>query len=167
MRKYTILTFFIFWTHMFGQNVSPLLFIDCKSAIQELKNNSNKIQIVEKYDWISILLLDSSEIMTIKKLNPYLITEYEDFALGLKLKSKYKSYPTKQEDIKRIFIDNSLKNQLLISLYNSENTYIKYPVYIKDNKVVFDIYLGTWFATYFAKLEAGEFSFVKLSETIE
>ena len=48
-----------------------------------------------------------------------------------------------------------------------ENTYIKYPVYIKDNKVVFDIYSGTWFATYFAKLEAGEFSFLKLSETIE
>ena len=41
---------------------------------------------------------------------------------------------------------------------------IFFPIYIKENKVIFDIYTQTWSATYFAKLESDKITMVKLGE---
>lgn len=130
MKKYVILFFFFYGTHLFGQNIKPVLFVDCKSVILELKKNPNKKHIVEEYDWINILLLDSTEINTIKKINPYLVEEYKEFALGLKQNNKFISYPTKETDVKRIFNDNTNQNQLLKFLHPEEKSTIYFPVYI-------------------------------------
>ena len=154
----------MFCTCLWGQNVTPLLFIDYKNAIKEIKQNPDNKQITDKYDLVDILILDSLELNTIKKFNPDIIEDYKDYSNALAKKNNYKSYNTDETDIKQIFINHTNQKQLIKFLYPESEMTIFFPIYIKENKVIFDIYTQTWSATYFAKLESDKITMVKLGE---
>jgi hypothetical protein len=167
MKKNLIFILFVFGTLLFGQNITPLRFIDCESVNSELRKTSDKIQIIEKYNWEHVLLLDTTELKTIKKISPNTIEEYKKLLFDPTQKKAFNCYQTKQTDIKTIFIDRESQTELLNFLYPNQKMYVYFPIYIKSNKAVFEIYTNTWSAAYFAKLENGEFCVVKLYEIIE
>jgi len=164
MRNFLILTYIMFSLCLWGQNVTPLLFIDYNNAIKEIKLNPDNRQITDKYDLVDILILDSSELNTIKKINPDIIEDFKDYSNALAKKNNYKSYKTDETDIKQIFINYTNQKQLIKFLYPESEMTISFPIYIKGNKVIFHICTKTWSATYFAKLENKEITTVKLGE---
>jgi len=151
-----------------GQNRNLLKFVDYNSAIAEIKKNPNNEKIQDKYEFVYILLLDSSEIKTIKRINPDIIDEFRDYSYGLKPKHNIKSLKIKETNIKKLFVDSINRKRIMKLLQpevGTENMKINSPIYIKQNKAIFDISGEIWTTTYFAKIEDNKIKILKLCET--
>lgn len=58
------------------------IFIDYYVVINDLKNNPNDKSLRYRYDYTSILLLDSSQMKLIKSVRPDVIKEFRDCSPG-------------------------------------------------------------------------------------
>lgn len=150
-----------------GQNVPCLLFYDYDTVIKEIKQNLNNRQITDKYDLVSMLVLDASELKTIIKIAPNIIDEYNDYCSALSKKNNHTVFQTDEKDIKQIFRNDSNVKRLKKCLFRETEMAIHFPIYIKDNKAIFYSYHNSWSATYFAELEKGKLVIVKLVEGID
>jgi hypothetical protein len=151
-----------------GQNRNHLMFVDYTSAIAEIKKNPGNKKIKDKYDYVNILLLDSSELNTIKRIDPNIIDEFREYSYGLKLKRNFKNLKIEGTNIKKLFVDSINQRQILKLLQPEiriEDMKIDSPIYIKQNKAIFDISGKIWTATYFAKIENNKLKMLKLCET--
>lgn len=120
-----------------GQNTNKIEFVDYNQVIEEINSSSNITDLKNKWDYNSILLLDSTQINRINEIRPDIVKDFREFS----------SYPIPDENkgiitmavnsIKDCFIDENLRN-LIIASFNYED--LKYPIYIKDAKsAVFEI----------------------------
>ena len=67
MKKYLLIALIISQLPTFGQPLIKENFINCDTVIKELKSTENIKSLGYKYDYVFILLLDSSNIELIKK----------------------------------------------------------------------------------------------------
>jgi hypothetical protein len=147
-------------------------FIDYDQVILELKSNKNFKTIEYKYDYIFVLLLDSSEIKLIKRLNPEIIEEFRNYAQGIQFNEMTVGFVTEKKEIKEILLDKSDQTRIFDCLHPENSSDIKYlnfvpTVYIKGNKAIFEVSGPTWSTTYFARLTNHVFQINGLISIIE
>lgn len=163
MKKYLlfiIITLITFHLPIFGQPLNKSNFVIYEEVINELKSAKNISQLENKYDYVFILLLDSTNIDLIIKTGYPHIDEFRDYAAGLALSKQTIEFVTEKQDIKEIFNDENLLKRILActktnNSYDIPMTKFDYPVYIKGNTAVFETSGPTWTDTYYAKLEKG------------
>lgn len=134
-------------------------FYDYFDAILKIKqsdslNNDN----YSKYNLTNILLLDSTEIKLIEKLEPISVEEFRKIVHGIQIKSKTVGFVTNHTNIKELLLDKVSQKRIIecVNVHNSSViNYSKfaYPIYVKGTIAVFDIYGSTWSDTYYVKLE--------------
>jgi len=167
MRRLFLLTYLTLSICLIGQNRTRLKFVDYNYVIAELKKNPNNKRITDKYDFVYILLLDSSELKTIKRTNPNIIDEFRNYSYGLKPKHNFKTLKIKETNIKKLFED-SINGKRIMKLLKpemeTENIKIDSPIYIKQNKAIFDMSGEIWAGTYFAIIENNKLKVFKLVE---
>ncbi|MBN2571560.1 MAG: hypothetical protein JXA68_05485 [Ignavibacteriales bacterium] len=175
MKKYLLfilIALIIFQLPIYGQSLNKSSFVIYEEVINELKSAKNISQLENKYDYVFILLLDSTNIdLIIKTGYPY-INEFRNYAASLALSKKTIGFVTEKQYIKEIFNDeNSLKRILTCTKTNNSPdipmTKFDYPVYIKGNTAVFETSGPTWTDTYYARLEKGIFQINWLGGIIE
>lgn len=147
-------------------------FIEYDTAIKELKANNNFESIEFKYDYIFVLLLDSTEIKLLKKHSTEIIEEFRNYAPGLKNSERSVGFVTEKKDIKDVFTDKLNHKRIFECLHAENSLDIEYltidsVIYIKEQSVIFEISGSTWSDTYFAKLDKGVFHINWLGGIIE
>ena len=163
MKKYlltTFITLIAFQFPIYGQSLDKSSFIIYDEVINELKSAKNISGLENKYDYTSILLLDSTNIDLIKKTGYSYIDEFRILAAGLPLSKRTIGFVTKKREIKEIFKDENLLKRILActKTYNNPDipvTKFDYPIYIKGNTLIFETSGPTWSDTYYARLEKG------------
>jgi len=148
------------------------VFIEYAQVISELKSNQNPEDIGFKYDMCTILLLDSTQLEMVEKIDPLSVEYFRESAPGLALNKSTASFPTVKKDIREIFTDKVSLKRILICLNEEQSTEIDFsmfdfPIYTKENKAIFDISGPTWSDTYFASLGNGVLQINWLSGIIE
>ncbi len=163
MKKHLLIILFALNTWqltIYGQILNNERFVIYENVISELKSSANISELKDKYDYMYILLLDSTNIDLIKKTRYAYIDEFRNYSAGLPLSNRTIGFVTDKTEIKEIFNDeNSLKRILSSSkTINSPDipmTKFDFPVYIKGNTAVFETSGPTWSDTYYASLEKG------------
>jgi hypothetical protein len=160
MKKYLFIVLIISHLSIYGQNSVKEKFINYEDVIKELKSTKNIKNLGNQYDYTALLLLDSTEIELIEKTGYQHIDDFRNFAPGLALSKKTFGFVTDMKNIKEIFLDkNSLKR--ILDCSKSDNspdlrlTVFEYPIYIKENKAIFETSGPIWSDTYFARLKNG------------
>jgi len=122
------------------------------------KSNINLEEISKKYDFLKILLLDSSKKQLLFEFDAELKIDYADFSKGLELSNSTVSYKTGVNDIREIFkskisIDSFINNLYDDLIIASGNLHISYPIYVKDNLAVIEIMFKDGYDIFFLKLD--------------
>lgn len=152
MRKY-LLTILIALTayqfSVYGQDLNKNSFLSYGDVIKELKSSTNISELKNKYDYMFILLLDSTSIDLIEKTGYAYIDEFRNYATGLPLSNQTMGFATEKQDVKEIFRDENLLKRILncTKPFNSPDipiTKFDYPIYIKDNTAIFETSGPTW-----------------------
>jgi len=132
MRSYIFLALLFFGIATIGNcQVKKTQFtIDYRTIVNELRSSKNLKALESKWDYESILMLDTSDIRLISRVAP---KEVADFR-------KVFSYPIDKKNRKVISTDKSsidycIKDYRLYQFDNSQKLKIDYPVYVKDKKV--------------------------------
>lgn len=167
MRKSMFLICILFIFNTYPQENKAILFVDYKHIINDITQNSDRSQIANKYDLASVLILDSTELNTILKIDSSIINDFKEYRNALHTLKNLSSFQTKEMDIKQFFVNHQNQNQLKEIILRNKQTQISFPIYIKENSVVFNVFYNSWSATYYAKLEEGKIIAVKLVEGID
>lgn len=163
MKKYlliTLITLIAFGLPIYGQTWNKMSFVIYEDVINELKLAENISAKENKYDYVCILLLDSTNIdLIIKTGYPY-IEEFRNYTAEIPLSNRTTGFVTEKREIKEIFRDEkSLKKMLAcIKPYNSPDipmTKFDHPIYIKGNAAIFETSGPSWSDIYYARLENG------------
>lgn len=163
MKKYLLtlwITLNAFQLPMYGQALNKSRFVIYEEVIDELKSAKNISKLEDKYDYLFILLLDSTNIDLIKKTGYPYIDVFRNHATGLSLSKQTIGFVTEKREIKEIFKDENSLNRILASTksYDSHDipmTKFDYRVYIKGNSAIFETSGPTRADTYYARLEKG------------
>jgi len=163
MKKYLLtilITLSAYQFSVYGQDLNKNSFVSYGDVIKELKSSTNISELENKYDYMFILLLDSTSIDLIEKTGYAYVDDFRNYAIGLPLSNQTIGFVTEKREIKEIFRDeNSLKRILSCTkTYNSPDipmTKFDFPVYIKGNTAIFETSGPTWSDTYYARLEKG------------
>lgn len=155
-----LITLITYQLTIYGQTSNKTIFVIYEEVINELKSATNISELKDKYDYVLILLLDSTSIDLIKKTGYTHIDEFRNYAEGLSHSNQTIGFVTEKREIKELFTDeNSLSRILSITkTFNSPDlprTKFDFPVYIKENTAIFETSGPTWSDTYYARLEKG------------
>lgn len=157
---------------LFGQPYRIDNFIDYKNVINDLKTHANDSHLKYKYDLTFVLLLDSSQIKLIEKIQPEAVKYFREYSSGLTFNNRTVGFVTDKKDIKEVLMDK-LDQKRIFECVNEESDLdlvhveFDHPIYVKENKAIFEIYGSTWSSTYFARLENGVLQINYLGGTIE
>ncbi len=170
-----ILTIFFIQIIIFlsqGQNVDIRTFIEYEDVIDEIKSTKSSSDIEFKYDYEWILLLDSTEISLIEKVDQQAINSFKESAPGLYLDENIIGFVTAKENIRELFESKELRKRIIdctntIDSQDFVDERIDFPIYIKGNLAIYSIHGPSWSATYFGSLKNGIFQFKELYSIIE
>lgn len=137
------------------QRVGEGIFVDYQWVVNQLKTSKSIKDFTYKWNYGSILLLDSSEIEIINKIRPDVVKEFR----------RYFSKPTESKYRKTVLTD---KKSIRDCVSNFEaycitenglemGAQLDYPYYIKDDKIaVFEIYGDFWSESYRLTLQGNK-----------
>lgn len=160
MKKYLLFLLFCAQLSIYGQPYLKEKVITYETVIKKLKETYKIKNLENKFNYTFILLLDSTNIDLIKKIDYQYIDDFRSYAQGLPLSNQTVGFVTDKKDIKNIFEDNISLKRILIVLKDNNIPDVSindfnYPIYIKGNKAIFEISGPTWSDTYFATLNNG------------
>lgn len=148
------------------QRVDEGIFVDYQWVINELKTSKSIEDFKYKWDYESILLLDSSEIETINKIRPDVVMDFR----------RYYSKPTESKYRKTVITDkksirdciSNFEQYCLTEIDPEKDAKLYYPYYIKDDKIaVFEIYGDFWSEGYRITLQENKVLVELVSKIIE
>jgi len=160
MRLIIILTLLGFQITGIGQELNQIQFVDYFSVIRDIGSRNTKGDLTLKWDYESVLLLDSAYISEINKIRPDIVSNFRKF-LSLPISDRSKKYlPTNSKNIKDYFVKKELLNILLSAFNNGidiKNKRLDNCVYVKDNlKAIYSIYGISWTECYRVSINKNE-----------
>ncbi|MFB6344138.1 hypothetical protein ACE1ET_20635, partial [Saccharicrinis sp. FJH62] len=159
MNKYILIVFFFIQLTTFGQSTSVEKYIYYENVINDLKSAKDLRNLESRYNYVFVLLLDSSNIELIEETGYQYLDEFRLYAMGLNLSNQTVGFVTDKNNITEIFEDeNSLEKVLICTNLDSSDikmTTFNFPIYLKDNLAIFETSGPTWSNTYIARLENG------------
>jgi len=167
MKRNLLIIFLIFQIPSFGQPLRWENFINYDTVIKELKTTKDIKSLVYKYDYCSVLLLDSSNLKLVKETGYQYIDEFRKNAPYLSLSDKTVGFVTDKKNIKEIFLDKNSLKKILGCVELGDNSDFDYPIYIKGNMAIFETSGPTWSNTYFGRLKDGVFQINWIEGIIE
>jgi len=138
MRSYVVLALLFFGIVNIGncQVKGTQFTIDYRTIVNELRSSKNLKALESKWDYESILMLDTSDIRLIYRVAPKVVADYRK-VFSYPIDKKYKKVLSTDKSS----IEDCIKDYRLYQFDNSLNLKIDYPVYVKDKKVaVLQIY---------------------------
>lgn len=129
----------------FGQTNDKLVIIDYDKVIRDIYSSTSNTDLESKWDYEAVLLLDSSEIRRISKINPLVVKEFRD-NFRIPILDKYKKVIAKDvKTISDLFTKRELLGLLLNNTTLGSDKKLDSKVYIKDNMIaVYDISGSGW-----------------------
>ena len=167
-----VISFALFQTMSCSQSSKKMTFVEYENVMADLQSSDNLGELRYAYDYIAVLLLDSSKIDLILQTGFQDLEEFRDYAYGLSQPDEAVGFVTNIKDIKKLFYDQKSLKRILECTQSFESSGVEiakfdYPIYVKGDEAVFEISGPTWTNIYFARLENGIFQINWLGGTIE
>jgi hypothetical protein len=152
MKQIIVLILLGFQVAVLGQELNQIQFIDYSSVIEDIRSTNSKGDLAIKWDYESLLLLDTANICEINNIRPDIVKDFrKNFSLPILDRFK-KHQPTNSKNIKDYFVKKELLNMLLSVFDNGidiKNKKMDNKVYIKDDlKAIYTIYGDSWSECY-------------------
>lgn len=130
-----------------GIRVDKGIYVDYRMVIEELKTSIVIKELSDKWDYKSILLLDSSEIKIINKVRPDIVKDFREY-FSKPVEEKYrKILATDKKSIKDCV--NNFKLYCITENGPGIDSRLYYPFYVKDDKIaLYEIYGNSWSECY-------------------
>ena len=160
MKVLSLLIFFTIVSETFGQqNDSTEKFFDCERITEKIKRKDNLTGLKE-YNLYKYLLLDSTHVSIVKKINPSSVEAFRHDVFRSRLSTTTIGFKTNFKKIEQLLSDeNELKKILTIcSTYSDAElllTRFNYPIYIDKNNAIFEIRSKSSVDWYIARLKDG------------
>ncbi|WP_075602853.1 hypothetical protein [Saccharicrinis aurantiacus] len=172
MKKSLLIIFIALQIAVYGQTVGEPQFVSHNEVILELESSDNISGLVNKYDFLFILLLDSTKIEIIQKPEYFDIGDYRNLLKGISNSKQTIGFVTDKGDIIEIFQDNKSLKRIITCTKTLNNphvslTKIHSPVYVKDNTAIFETFGPSGSDIYYTRLSDGIFQINWLGGTIQ
>ena len=132
----------------FGQESNEIQFIDYSSVINDICSKAPKSDLTTKWNYNSILLLDTAHITEIKTIRPDIVTDFRK-VYNLAIPDRYKKLLlTNSKNIRDFFVKKELLDMLFSAFDNGidiKNKNLGKEVYVKDDlEAIYSIYGDSW-----------------------
>jgi hypothetical protein len=160
-----VLTFFC------SKTMSQEKFVNYQEFELAYKETQNLNILSQKFDLLTLLLLDSSHKQKIFKFNSELEELYRHYSNGLSINESTVGFVTQTCDIENLLSSEVLINKFLscicdIVTLQELTPKISYPIYVKNNTAVVEIIVNENSDIYFLRLNKGVLQINWLGGTI-
>lgn len=162
MKRIVLIFTFLIPIYAISQVYRNVDVYDCDEIINELKKSNGIDEMNSKINFSYLLLLDSTAIDLVEKIDPEAAIEYREYAPYSLFNATTVGFVSYQKSIKELLIDKAEQKRIFLATdgdadSNELQAKFGYPIYIKGNTAIFEMYGSYWSQTYFARLEKNVF----------
>lgn len=128
-----------------GQPVSPVKFIEYREFESAYQSGVDLSQLSRDFDFLRLLLLDSSRSQELFEFDPYLKELFEMYLPEKQPNDKTIGFVTNAGSVKEVFENERTLRKIVDCAYDETTVDIlkwnfHYPIYLNENTAVFEIY---------------------------